>query len=218
MRTGILKDMVEVIKGEQLRREAKTEEVDPSYGYDLWQFTELPFVNELYLMIMFALHHQVERELIKIAAKVGHPVGKEMSAIEYISALQQERESLRHGDGWKCLSAKLKLQHDFESDCMNILRLLANSYKHDPYLEPDKELLKLLKAKTDVKYDTLPESNALREKLATFVGLEKDVSYCYIAERFIEIADQYLKAVESRLVLSQIKPRHVSLLPKDFLH
>jgi hypothetical protein len=39
-------------------------------AYDQWLFTDEPFVNEMCLMVLVALRHQVERRLVFIAARV----------------------------------------------------------------------------------------------------------------------------------------------------
>src|SRR6476660_10045895 len=71
METRVLKEMIEVVKAEQQRREAQLQTIDSDYQYDRWLFTDLPFVSEMYLMILVALHHQIERGLVKIAARLG---------------------------------------------------------------------------------------------------------------------------------------------------
>ncbi len=105
---------------------------------------------------------------------------------------------------------------------MKALRLLANSYKHDPAMEPDEDLLNLLTLpiqedrcgkKIKVYYAPLPESGPLREGFATFLGLEKDTDYCDIAKRFVDIAINFLEKVrmQNRTKLSQVKRGKVSL-------
>jgi hypothetical protein len=94
---------------------------------------------------------------------------------------------------------------------MKVIRLLANSYKHDPAMEADEDLLKSLNLeiqeerfgkKKKVNYAPLPESDSLQEGLATFIGFGKDADYCDIAERFIDIAGKFLIDVQSRVKLS----------------
>ena len=101
---------------------------------------------------------------------------------------------------------------------MKALRLLANSYKHDPSMEPIDELLNKLNLQTGVNYAPLPESDALREGLAELIGLGKDTGYCDIAVRFVDIASDFLGNVQSRTRVSQVKWGPVSLKPKDFAH
>jgi hypothetical protein len=219
METRILKDMIAVIKAEQLRREEQLDNVDPSYQNDQWLFTDVPFVNELYLMIVVALRHQVERELVKIAARIGYG-GKEISGQDYVDSVQNERRRLllrkKDGGGWEQLAKRLKLQQCAGYEHMEVLRLLANAYKHDPWMEPSKELLKRLNLKTDVKYAPLPGGTKLQQGLAQYVGLGKDAPCCDTAARFVDVASEFLETVKEQTALSPIKWGRVSL--NDSLH
>jgi hypothetical protein len=213
METRILKEMIGVVKAEEQRRVAELDNVDPYYADDRWLFTDRPFVNELYLMVLVTLRHQVERELVKIAARVG---GHEISGAEYQANVKRERELLR-GGGWGKLEVRLKLK-SFPNKYVETLRLLANSYKHVPAMEPEKELLNLLHLERDVKYAPLPESESLQEALGLFVGLGKDAAFYDIAEKFIDEASDYLDGVQRSVTLSPVKWGRASLNPKDFLH
>jgi len=96
---------------------------------------------------------------------------------------------------------------------MEVLRLLANSYKHDFSAKPTEELLKELKPESELKYASLPESDSLRKILANFIGLGDEAGYCDIAERFVDIASEYLAEVRNCTTLSNVKWGRVSLKP-----
>ncbi len=83
-------------------------------------------------------------------------------------------------------------------------------------MEPDKQLLHKLKLPTNVRYAWMPESDSLREALATFIGLNKEATYCDVAEQFIDVASSFLKEVRTRRK-SQLSPisRRVSLKSSD---
>jgi hypothetical protein len=215
METRILKEMIRVVKAEQQRREAQLDAMDSDYQYDRWQFVDLPLLSEMYLMILVALRHQVERELIRIAARSG---GHEISVAEYQANLQKERALLRRKDGWKNLDKRLKLTSYHGNKYVEALRLLSNSYKHGPAIEPEKKLLQLLGLGTNVKYAPMPESNSLREALGRFVGLTKDAAFCDIAEQFVGQGSDYVDAVRRKMALSTIKRERVPLNLADFLH
>jgi hypothetical protein len=83
-------------------------------------------------------------------------------------------------------------------------------------MKPNDDLLNLLKLETGVPYAPLPESDALRQGLAEFIGFDKDKGYCDITARFVDKASDFLAKVESRSKLSRIQPGRVSLNPKDF--
>ena len=208
MESGILKEMIAVIRAEQLRRASLLTDEDPNFAYDQWLFKHEPFVNELCLMLLVTLRHQVERELVSLAARVSDK-GEEISSRQH----QDKIELLRKGRGWDWeeIRNRLKLESCEGYASIEALRLLANSYKHDPSMEPDENLLKLLKLETDVKYAPLPESSSLREAFAAFIDFGKDTAYCDIAERFVDIASGFLVNVQSRIKLSRIKRGPVSL-------
>jgi hypothetical protein len=105
---------------------------------------------------------------------------------------------------------------------MEILRRLANSYKHDFSAKPTEELLELLELLKELRpesernYASLPESVSLRKRLAISIGLGDEAGYCDIAERFVDIASDFVAEVKSRTVLSKVKSSAVSLKPSDF--
>ena len=95
METDILRHMIAVIKAEEQRRRALLEDEDPNFAYDQWLFTDAPFVNELYLILLVSLRHQVERELVGLAARAADD-GKEISGQQY----QKRVRELRIGKRW----------------------------------------------------------------------------------------------------------------------
>jgi hypothetical protein len=214
METGILKEMIAVVRDEQRRRASLLTDQDPNFAYDQWLFKDEPFLNELCLMMLVTLWHQVEREMVKLAARAADDV-KEIGLQQYQENVRKVRETLRR-KGWKTIKGKLKLESCEGHKSMKALRLLANSYKHDPSMVPDDKLLECLKIETGVNYAPLPESDSLREGLAAFIGLGKDTAYCDIAEQFVDIASNFLVNVQSRTKLSPVKRGGASLKPSDF--
>ncbi len=206
METQLLKDMIAVIKAEQQRRSSLRADKDPDFAsYDHRLSIDEPFVNELCLMLLVALNHEVERELVWLAARTADE-GKEISVERYRENAQKVREALRKHGGWKkTIGATLNPESCEGYIYVEALRLLANSYKHDPSMKPDEELLKLLNLKTEFTYAPLPESPSLQNALAAFIGLETDAAYCDIAERFVGIASRFLEDVPSRTKLSPVK-------------
>ncbi len=69
MDTRLAKNIVKLIRGERQRRASLLEDMHPEAADDRWLFTDLPFVAELCLMLLVAMRHQVERELISLAAR-----------------------------------------------------------------------------------------------------------------------------------------------------
>jgi len=62
VKTYVLKQMIDVIRVEEQRRAEPRADMHPEVTYDQRVFTDAPFVNELCLMLLVALRHQVERE------------------------------------------------------------------------------------------------------------------------------------------------------------
>jgi hypothetical protein len=213
METRILKDIIAVIRAEQQRRASLLTDEEPDFAHDQWLFTDAPFVNELCLMLLVTLRHQVERDLVGLAARAADG-GKEISGQHYQEKVREERAQLRK-QGWRPINARLNLEACERYNSIEALGYLANSYKHDPSMEPDEKLLKLLKLETGVNYAPLPESHSLQEGLAAFIGLGKDAAYCDIAERFVDIASGFIAEVQSRTNVSAVKWGPTSFNPND---
>jgi hypothetical protein len=215
VRIDIMKQMIEIIRKEEQRRASSLVDEDPNFARDRWLFIEEPFVNEMCLMLLVALRHQVERELVELAARASGEK-EEISREEY----EQEIQNLRRGDRWdiKKIENRLHLKASKNYKAVEALRLLANSYKHDPSMVPDKKLLAWLGTEAGVAYASLPESDSLREALAVFIGLSENATYCDVAEQFLGVATDFLLSTESRAKLSEVQRDRVSLNPKGLLH
>jgi len=215
MDTRIFKDLIAVIRTEQERRTSLRNPQDPDFAYDRWLFTDEPFLNELCLMVLLTLRHQVERELVGLAARAAGG-GKEISRQQYQTEVEQLRKKNRKVWNWEEINKRLEPKSCKNYDFFEALRHLANSYKHNPSMEPEGELLTLLKLKPGVSYAPLPESDSVREGLADLIGLEKGADYCDIAERFVDIASDFVAEVKSPTKLSKVEWGAVSLKPDKF--
>jgi hypothetical protein len=217
MEVRVLKELTAVIRTEQRRRAALLKDEDPDFAYDQWLFNDEPLLNELCLMFLVTLRHQIERELVWLAALAADG-GKEIDEEKY----KEREEELRAGTinwNWKRIEGRLKFKACAEYQPMEVLRLLSNSYKHDLSVDATEELRTLLRLDTRFNYATLPESGAVREAIAVCVGLGKDSGYWDIAERYVDLASSFLADIQSRTQLSQIKrkPSVASMNPDDFL-
>jgi len=218
MDTHILKNIIAVIRTEQERRTSLLNVDDPNFAYDQWLFTDEPFLNEFCLMFLVTLRHQVEREQVGLAARAADR-GKEISGQQYQERVKQLQKTNKKGNknwDWTEINKRLKPESCEKYDFIKALRFLANSYKHDFSMEPDEKLLTSLKLKTGVNYAPLPESDSLRKGFADLIGLGKDAGYCDIAERFVDIANDFVEEVKNRIKLSKVEWGTVSLNPKDF--
>ena len=186
----------------------------PEVADDQWLFRDAPFIAELCLMLLVAVRHQVERELIRFAARAADG-GKEIEPQQYDERLEELRLKKGKGWQWEIIATRLNYKSCEGWKMFEALRLLANCYKHDLSSEPDDELLELLQLETGVNYLPLPDSNDLREGLAVLVGLEKDAEYCDITERFLDVVDLFVADVKRKANLSRVKPRYASLNPRN---
>jgi hypothetical protein len=216
MNTAVVKDLIAVIRTERDRRITTLKDEHPDYAVDRWLFTDEPFLNELGLVLLVAIRHQLERELIRLAARVTDD-RHEMSGDEYRQRIEDERERLRT-EGWKSLIAKLRLQAFPEwNTSLKTLQLLANDYKHNPSHGPGEDLLKqlglnpIISRSPTVRYAPLPESRHFREALALSLNLDSGADYSAIADEFLSRAERLLEDVEQQLGLSPVKWGPVSL-------
>lgn len=207
MDTKFFKKIIDIIKVEEQRRSSLRADEDPDIAYDRELFEDAPFVNELCLMLLVALRHQVERDLVGLAARADDD-GKKITAQQYREKVKQ----LQEGKQWNWKEIYKRLNIEKKPDFLEALRCLANSYKHG--MEPNDELLECLKLNIEAKYAPLPESDLLRKGLAELFGLDKYMSYCDIATWFVDRTSDFLESVQSRTALS---PVIVSLNPKDFV-
>jgi len=208
MERKIANEVVAVIRSERQKRSDRLNDEDPDFAYDQWLFTDEPFINEMCLMMLLALRHQVERELIFLAARAN--VGPAITRQQYHQNVASRREEIKRR-GWANLIATLNLGGFAEwDDSMETLRLLANCLKHEPTQEPDENLLRHLglpltpEGPMIVGYLPLPESRCFREGLAKSVNLSKDADYCAIAEAFVNSANRFLEHVRQEAALATV--------------
>ncbi|HTG32076.1 MAG TPA: hypothetical protein VLB76_04025 [Thermoanaerobaculia bacterium] len=228
MDTSITKEVIRVIRDETKRRIDLAAQ-DPDVR---WTAEDEIFINELWLMLLVTIHHGVERELVQVAARITR-----RSSIEGEQRIRDERENLRRRKGQ--FIADLQLSTLPEWCSMETLRLLANSYKHDPWTEPAQDLLDYLEPhlkpirekirrnfglldSDQIAFASLPESPALQAGLAASLGLKDNADYSEIADEFLVRAGRFLTELKDQLQkqsrLSPIQWAVASLDPKDMAH
>lgn len=206
----VARAMIDLIGTERHRRSGRLKNEDPDFAYDQWLFIDEPFINDMCLLALVALRHQVERELIMLAARAS--AGPAITRQQYQENVLKLREKARTGKGWKDVVATLNLASFPEwGTALETLRLLANCLKHEPTQEPDQKLLKHLRLPLKppgqlnvVCYAPLSESSCFREGLAASVKLPADADYCAIADAFVEAANQLLENVRRKTTLARI--------------
>jgi hypothetical protein len=62
MQRDIASQMIKVIRTEKKLRSGRLRQADPIAAWEQWLFTDLPFINEMCLILLVAIRHRVERE------------------------------------------------------------------------------------------------------------------------------------------------------------
>jgi len=207
MDSKIAREVIGVIRAERRRRSDQLKDEDPDVAYDQWVFTDEPFINEMCLMVLAALHHQVERELVLLAA--GANCGPTITSQQYRMNVNEWRKKVRKKPE---LLAALGLQSFPEF--VETLRLLANCLKHEPHQHPGEVLLRHLNLpdvnqlkKQDAlvaEYLPLAESDRFREGLAASVSLPKETDYLTIADKFAELVSGFLKGMRKKANVARV--------------
>jgi hypothetical protein len=205
------KAFIELVSAESLRRDGLLDAEDSDYAYDHWMFTDLPFLHDLCLLFLIAVHHQVERRLLYLAARVTAD-GKILTSNEF----QKRRTEL---NGLSIQKRGVEVKRRLEPQAcsryasVEALRLLANAYKHDPDAAPDRKLVRHLGLDEALTYASLPESRELQKAMARLVGLNERSGFAAITEAFVKHAEEFLEDVQTRKakVLSPHEPAIISL-------
>ena len=213
MDTKLARETLSVIRKERKQRLASLPD-HPDAADAQWLFSDEPFINELCLILLVAIRHQVERELLSLASRATDD-GATLTHEQYRARVKAIRQRLRQKDGWMAVCSTLRLDSFPDwNDAMETLRLLANCYKHAPSQGPEPDLLRHLQLDEARNYAPLPESSGVREGLTLSLGLGKETDYCEIAEEFLSRADRFLKGVQEQPFISRVKWGPVSPSPR----
>jgi hypothetical protein len=175
MDTHAFKDIIRIIRAEAHLREECLTDQHPDVAHDHRLFVHRPFVNDLCLMLLVRLNHQVERELLLLAERMPKDKREKINAATYRANVMEKRKWLlkERGRGWAKLYDELGVVGG-EPKPLEVLRNLANSYKHDPFMLPDPQLLRLL---------NLPKNRELfRRQPPSRTNQECDVFYAPLSE------------------------------------
>jgi hypothetical protein len=235
MDTRAFKDIIRVIREEEHAREPYLTDQHPDVAHDQRLFINKPFVNELGLMLLVRLSHQVERELLLLAERMPKDNREKISAATYRANVIERRKWLlkEKAKGWAKLYDELGVVGG-EPKPLAVLRYLANSYKHDPFMLPDSQLLRLLNLpkkrelfgrkppsyanqESDIFYAPLSESCLLQRGLADIFRLGENADYCDIAEQFVNFASTFLVGLKNSMMVP-FEQQVVSMNPDDFAH
>lgn len=213
MNTKMAQEVIRIIRVERNERlerlerleRAKTEEDDYYY-----QIIEEPFINELCLMLLVAIRHEIERELtIFIAKKTSERKGHTHYDFgEWVKEERKRLDGLVREKGWSAFYSELELETGTRK-WLEILRELSNSCKHDAW-GCSKRLIRKLNLPEKQLYMAPAESPSIREALAKSVGLASDADYLTIAETFVNLASALLSNFKVNLfqLIVPLNPKH----------
>jgi hypothetical protein len=213
MNTAVATAAIQVLRDEAQRILARFEADDPEQGYERWLWEGQRFIADLALSILLAIHHEIERDLVLLAAR-SRDNGRRLTVAEYQERVKQERESLKGSKGHKALVTRLGLMTLADWRSIELLRLLSNSYKHNPEAEPDSKLLAFLYLERGVPYAPIAESDAVRKGLLTFLDLPDEGDFCDVADELLTRSARFVaSAAAAQSNLSAIDPRVTSMNP-----
>jgi hypothetical protein len=193
MNTKVIRAMIAVIKREQAERIASLP--DNESGSDRWLFNDEPFVNDLAILALIALWHSVERDLIRLSASISQPEDGILDNEEFKKRVA--RRKMQWNDR-PTFVKDLRLETFPYWHSIETLRLLANTYKHEPFMIPSKALLNHLdlplipKEPHVVGYSSLPDSHCFREGLARSLNMDDSSDYTLIAARLADHVDEFI--------------------------
>ena len=98
MHATIATDVLRVIREERARRIAALPS-DPDAADDRWLFRDGPFVNDLCLMLLVAIRHELERALFTLAARVTG-AGEVLTRGQYRDQLAATQKAAREKGGF----------------------------------------------------------------------------------------------------------------------
>jgi hypothetical protein len=159
---------------------------DDEQALDAWLRLDEPFFDEMCLMLMIAVWHQVERVLVDAAARIPRRGETAISRDTY----QSRRHALRTHTASPVQNAArmLRLDNRAEWSALETLRRLAHRDKHEGgRIEPVSP-----RGKRPAPNGSLAESDAVRGELARSVDLHELADYREIAGAFINRAEKVL--------------------------
>lgn len=214
MKTDLITSIIELIKSEEERRNDNLPRDNPDLTCDQWIFDDLPILNGHYLLVLVLVWHEIEKELLRLAARADENATIKISRQDYREEVKRLR-GIGNKKRWTTIEGRLHIKSFDDHEILDVLRLVVNCYKHDPSDRPDDELLKKLALDTGTPYAPLAESFAFQKALARFVGIDEDSGYSEIAKKFVLSSRQFLREVKMGASLRPFKRETVSFRPSD---
>lgn len=216
MNAKLIKSLIELVKTEELSRENARSSMSPDAADCQATFYDTPLTNELYLLVLLFMWHEIEKEILLLAALSGSQATSPITRDEYRKEVVR-LETLRPDKRKKELEKRLPALDQGAWDLLDVLRLLANSFKHDPFDKPSDVLLKRLGLPENMNYAPLSESGAVRFGLGRFLGIGEGVEFSEIVDAVRKFCDRILFMLRAGTHLRSFEMgERVSLNPDGF--
>ncbi len=215
MKPTLISSLVGLVKEEEQRRESARSSMTVDAALESVILRDGPLTNGLYIFVLLLMWHEIEKELVLFAAR---SAWKDESPITHDDFKDEvvRLGALRASERKKELKKLLPALDTRAWDLLDVLRLLANSLKHNPFDKPTGTLLKRLGFPENTNCASLSESGLLQFGLGRFLGIGETAT-------FSEIVDEVSKSCNRILFLLQtgrLRPfdmsERVSLDPETF--
>jgi hypothetical protein len=215
MNTKLIRSLTEFIRAEEDSRESLRASMSAEAAHCQAIFHDAPLTNELYLLVLLFMWHEIEKEIVLMAA---------LSSVQNSSPLTRDdyQKEVEHLGGMRYEKRKIEIERRLPAldarswDLLDLLRLLANSFKHDPFDKPDHRLLKRLRLPENMNYASMAESGAVRSGLAQFLGIGDEATFSEIVEAVRKSCDRTLFILQTGTPLRSFETERVSLNPQTF--
>ncbi len=215
MDLSLINKFVDVIELEESRLRTTLSTIQEEAADDCWLFVYEPFLARLYLLVLVFTWHDVEKELICLAARADNNLTTEIKFDEYRRNVE-DLSGKTNSQKWVGIEQRLPIKRARQYNiCRHTLRKLANSYKHQPFGRPTKDLIKELNLNADHKYAPHAESGELRAALCRKLGLAGNAGYAEICAEFVRRCDEFLTFVKAESRLRSVEPMPGSFNPDD---
>jgi len=213
--TELIRSLVGFVKAEEQARQIARSSMSPDDAYYRATFHDTPLTNELYLLVLLFLWHDIEKEMLLLAARstaqnttpISHDeYGKEIRRLASLKGEKIEKELRRLLPALDAAAWKL----------LDVLRLLANSFKHNPFDKPSSALLTKLGLGENLNYASLSESGAIRFGLGKFLGINEEATFSEIVDAVCKRCSGIVLMLEAGTPLRSFEHARVSLNPATF--
>jgi hypothetical protein len=215
MNAKLIRSLTQFIRADEESRESVRASMSAEAAHCQAIFRDGPLTNELYLLVLLFMWHEIEKEIVLLAALSGvqnsSPLTRDdyQKEVEHLGSMRYEKRRIE-------IEKRLPALGTHSWELLDALRLLANSFKHDPFDKPDPRLLKHLRLPENMNYASMAESGAVRFGLAQLLGIGDEAPFSEIVEVVRKSCDRTLFILKTGTPLRSFETERVSLNPQTF--